>query len=193
MNKILKISFLLTQVLMAGCASVPPPVVVDDIEHQRIVPGGSAKLILKSTGMPMDVEYSVNSSSEFCKNFEKAGTVRDVGEDVVLPWIAKLSKKLNRTPAEVERLVPAAREVQISGFGKWFNEAGRSNTCGPVVTKFTPKEGSIYLVEFVWQGLVFCSGRVVDVTDPLDKKAVPVEYSVCPRSFMDVFFNRSGT
>lgn len=180
-------------VIAAGCATTPSSVNEYGKERQLSAPAKSARLILKSTGMPMDVEYSINSSGESCKNFEKAGTIRDAGEDVVPPWIAKFSKKLNRTPAQVEKLVPATGVVQISGFGKWFNEAGRSSTCGPVVTEFNPKVGSTYIVEFVWHGTASCSGRVVDVTDPVTTKVVLVEYAVCPRSFMDVFLKRSGT
>jgi hypothetical protein len=177
------IAIVLAATIMAGCATQPA--------RTYVAKKDDPKLILKSTGMPMNVEYSISSSDVACENFENVGTVHDSGRDVLLPWIANLTEKLNRVPLQLESAVSANKQVQVKGYGKWYDSTS-SGTCGPIVTLFTPSESRTYLVEFVWEGTVRCSSRVSDITNPSDKKAVPVEFKHCPRSFMSVLLKEAN-
>jgi hypothetical protein len=171
-----------------GCGTQTPRANAAKVHEPKLIHENDPTLILKSTGMPMNVEYSVNASEVSCENFEKVGTVRDSGRSVLLPWIARLSEKMNKIPTQLEKTVPAKTKIQVMGYGKWYDGTSRGS-CGPLVTEFTPDASSSYLVEFVWAGTARCSSRVFDITDPLEKKAVPVQYDHCPRSFLSILFD----
>src|SRR2546427_8564470 len=60
--------------------------------------------------MPMSASFSISSATTACEGFEFAGSVRDGGEGVLLPWIAALSNKLSGVPTVQEAAVPADRK-----------------------------------------------------------------------------------
>ncbi|MGH8808108.1 MAG: hypothetical protein ACREX0_09540 [Noviherbaspirillum sp.] len=145
-------------------------------------------LILKSTGMPMNVEFAVNSGEVSCENFEHIGIVRDSGRGVLLPWIANMTEKLNSVPTQLHSVVPAHKQVQVRSYGKWYDSTSKGS-CGPLVTTFTPQASSTYLVEFMWEGTARCASRVSDITNSLEKKSVPTQFQYCPRSFMSILLD----
>lgn len=139
--------------------------------------------------MPMNVEYSVGPVELACKELGKAGTVRDKGKAVLLPWIVKLTEKLNRVPDQIETIVPAQVAVQVAAYGSWYDSTSKGH-CGPVNMAFLPAEKHTYLVEFIWRGTSACGSKVFDVTDPTARVAVVAIPKVCPRSFMDIWLGR---
>lgn len=166
--------------VLSGCA-VPTPRTYTAKENDP-------KLIMKSTGMPMNVEYAINSSEVNCENFEYVGMVRDSGRGVLLPWIANLTERLNKVPTQLDSMVPADKKVQIRSYWKWYDGTSKGS-CGPLVTTFTPHASGTYLVEFVWEGTASCTSRVFDITNPSEKKTVPAQFQYCPRSFMSILFD----
>jgi hypothetical protein len=187
---LLKLSVLLLALgaLVSGCGTAPalkPP------GPSEAIPDNSSRLLLRSTGMPMNVDYSVGAADASCKELTKVGTVRDKGENVLLPWIVKLSEKLSSVSDQLETLAPAGQAVQVASWGNWQDTKSKGN-CGPVIMSFVPAEKHTYLVEFVWQGTASCMSRVYDVTDPASKVAVPAAPKTCPRSFIDIWLGRSG-
>jgi hypothetical protein len=146
---------------------------------------------MRSTGMPMNVDYSIGAAELSCKELKKVGTVRDKGENVLLPWIVKLTEKLSSVSDQLETSVPAGQAVQVASYGNWQDTKSKGN-CGPVIMSFLPEDKHTYLVEFVWQGTASCMSRVYDVTDPASKVAVPAVPKTCPRSFVDIWLGRSG-
>lgn len=150
-----------------------------------------ARILMRSTGMPMNVDYSISASEQSCKDFTQIGAVRDKGQKVLSSWIVKLGEKLNSVPDQIETVVPAGQPVQVAGWGNWQDSKSKGN-CGPSIVSFQPAQMHTYLVEFVWQGTARCMSRVYDVTDPATRTAVPTERKYCSRSFMDVWLGRSG-
>ncbi|MBS0309120.1 MAG: hypothetical protein JSS58_09130 [Proteobacteria bacterium] len=180
-GKIIGIPGLFCIAMLTGCAPSKPYV----YEAKENDP----KLVLKSTGMPMNVHYAVTSNEENpCENFEDVGVVRDSGRGTLLPWIARLTEKLNKVPLQLKSRVSSSKPIYVSGYGKWSDGASKGS-CGPIVTKFIPNESSTYLVEFVWEGMERCTSRVFDITKAGEKKAIPVEYKFCPRSAMSILFD----
>lgn len=158
--------------VLAGCAIEPrrnyTPQPKDAILH------------LRSTGMPMSASFSISSASTACEGFEFAGSVRDGGEGVLLPWIAALSNKLSGVPTVREAAVPADAPVQVKGFSFWQDQY-RSGSCGPVAKRFTPTADGVYRVDFVWAGMRKCGLRIVDISKPDEPREVPGTPLICPR------------
>lgn len=149
----------------------------------------NSKILMRSTGMPMHVDYSVGASDLECKELKDVGAVRDKGEKILLPWIVKLTEKLDQTPDQIETFVPAREPVQVSGISRWVDRSSTGH-CGPVNVSFLPAEKHTYLVEFVLMGTSKCTSQVFDVTDSAKRVAVPVEFKTCPRSFLDIWLGR---
>lgn len=168
-------SFLLVLSLvsvLAGCAIEP---------RRNYTPQPKdATLHLRSTGMPMSAGFSISSASTACEGFEFAGSVRDGGEGVLLPWIAALSNKLNGVPTVREAAVPTDAPVQVKGFSSWQDQYSRGS-CGPVTKRFTPAADGVYRVEFVWAGMRKCGLRIVDISRPDEPREVLGESLICPR------------
>lgn len=158
--------------VLAGCAIEPrrnyTPQPKDAILH------------LRSTGMPMSASFSISSASTACEGFEFAGSVRDGGEGVLLPWIAALSNKLSGVPTVREAAVPADAPVQVKGFSFWQDQYS-SGSCGPVAKRFTPTADGVYRVDFVWAGMRKCGLRIVDISKPDEPREVPGTPLICPR------------
>ena len=159
--------------LITACASIDPP-------RNYVAQSNDAKLTFRSVNMPMEAGFSVSSSPKPCEGFERVGLVRDGGRQVLLPWIANLSDRLNRIPTSLEARAPSGKELQVKGLGSWFNGASRSS-CGPLAAKFVPIESGSYLVEFVWSGTSACSMRVSNVTIPDKPELVPTQRLACSR------------
>lgn len=159
-------------VALAGCAIEP---------RRNYTPQPKdATLHLRSTGMPMSASFSISSASTACEGFEFAGSVRDGGEGVLLPWIAALSNKLSGVPTVREAAVPADAPVQVKGFSFWQDQY-RSVSCGPVAKRFTPTADGVYRVDFVWAGMGKCGLRIVDISKPDEPREVPGTPLICPR------------
>ncbi|MYM36672.1 hypothetical protein GTP44_16960 [Duganella sp. FT50W] len=181
-------------VMTAGCAGVATQPEQEQAAPEKQLPpleAKQARILMRSTGMPMNVNYSVSTSEQSCKEFKDVGVVRDKGEKVLLSWIVKLGEKLSSVPDQLDTVVPAGQSVQVAGWGNWQDSRSKGN-CGPEIMSFQPKDQHTYLVEFVWRGTSSCASRVQDVTDAAAKVAVQAERKVCPRSFMDIWLNRSG-
>ncbi|WP_313282752.1 hypothetical protein [Delftia tsuruhatensis] len=158
--------------LLAGCAIEP---------RRNYTPQPKdATLHLRSTGMPMSASFSISSASTACEGFEFAGSVRDGGEGVLLPWIAALSNKLSGVPTVREAVVPADAPVQVKGFSFWQDQYS-SGSCGPVAKRFTPTADGVYRVDFVWAGMRKCGLRIVDISRPDEPREVPGAPLICPR------------
>jgi hypothetical protein len=158
---------------LGGCATPEPP------KNFGANPG-DPRLILKSTNMPMNVDYSISAGEKPCDDFEKVGTVRDSGRGVLLPWIANMSETFNKTPTKLETTIPGGKDIQVKAYGNWFDSTSKG-FCGPIVTKFPANASRTYLVEFVWAGTSACSVRVSDITDPTSAKSVAATAHDCPR------------
>lgn len=167
--------FMLTaclSVVVAGCAIEP---------RRNYTPQPKdATLHLRSTGMPMSAGFSISSASTTCEGFEFAGSVRDGGEGVLLPWIAALSNKLSGVPTLQEAVVPADVPVQVKGFSSWQDQYSRGS-CGPVTKRFTPNADGVYRVDFVWTDMRKCGLRIVDINRPDEPREVPGASLICPR------------
>lgn len=159
--------------LLSACAMPDPP-------RNYTAQANDARLVLKSINMPMNVDYSVSSSTARCDGFEKVGTVRDSGRGTLLPGIAKMTNVFNKTPTQLDAKVPVDKPVQVKGYGNWFDGASKG-ACGPLVAKFSVDPSASYLVEFVWSGTVACTLRVSDVSDPAAVKPVPAQMDSCPK------------
>ncbi|MBK0112320.1 MULTISPECIES: hypothetical protein [unclassified Delftia] len=159
-------------VALAGCAIEP---------RRNYTPQPKdATLHFRSTGMPMSAGFSISSASTACEGFEFAGSVRDGGEGVLLPWIAALSNKLSGVPTVREAAVPADAPVQVKGFSSWQDQYSRGS-CGPVTKRFTPTADGVYRVDFVWAGMRKCGLRIVDISRPDEPREVPGAPLICPR------------
>jgi hypothetical protein len=170
-----RLTLCFTGALLLGCTTVPP-----DPPRNYVGKSNDAILVVRSTDMPMGVEFSVSASAKACDGFESIGVVRDSGRGVLLPWIARLTDRLSSAPVERRASIPAGQVVQVKGYGSWRDSAG-SGYCGPLVAKFPVVSGSTYLVEFVWKGTSACSIRVADTSVAGDVRPVPFERGVCPR------------
>lgn len=131
-----------------------------------------AKIIIRSSGLPANVVYTMSTSAEQCAGFEPAGVVFDSGKGVLLPWIEKMTSRLRRkmgAVTEIERMVSASQPIQIQGYSTYMESNGLFTTTkkfGPLTTRFTPAGGKTYLVKFTFTGGGNCSQELSDVTDP---------------------------
>jgi tetratricopeptide (TPR) repeat protein len=129
----------------------------------------AAKLTFTSSGMPMAVGYWTSTSTQMCDAFQPVGRVFDSGRKVLLPWIANMTEKMNKAVLhnEVSRTqyVQPGVPIQVKGVSGNPDDR-RFDSCGPLVTLFTPEPGKKYVVDFDFNGRASCSQSVMDVTDP---------------------------
>jgi len=194
-NKTLTIATTLAAMLaLSGCAHRRPPadqVAVRQQEtHARRLKAedapdpNAAKLTFTSSGMPMGVMFWKSTSTQACRGFEPVGHVFHSGREVLLPGIANLTEKLNkallRNETSREQYVQPGVPVQVKGlFGAEVPDR-HSDSCGPLITSFTPEPGRKYSVNFAFQGTSSCSQSVMDTTDR--DHPSPVGRSVaCPK------------
>jgi hypothetical protein len=130
----------------------------------------AAKLTFTATsGTPMAVAYSMSTSTQMCEAFQSVGRVSDDPGKVLLPWIAKMTEKMNKAVSNAEvsrtRYVQPGVPIQVKGvYGD--PDDPRIGSCGPLVTLFTPEPGKKYVVDFAFRSATICSQHVMDVTDP---------------------------
>lgn len=130
-----------------------------------------AKLVFKSSGMPMQVMYWTSTAEQSCEAFQPVGRVFDSGRGVLLPGIARMTERLNKAVLKTEtsrvRYLTPGQTIQIKGTsGSKDGEVTPGYSCGPIVTALTPEKGHSYVVDFDFQGTQSCSQHVTDVTDP---------------------------
>ena len=185
--RIVVLSFLAVQLALGGCASkYLEPAVPDP---------GDAVIIIRSSGMPMIVKYSISVDEEMCKGFETVGSVfANTAKGKILPWIARLDEKSRRflgATTELKIRVRPNRPTQIKGYSNWTDYAAgtsRNGSCGPLVTQFTPAGSHTYFVEFLWDGTRSCTQAVFDITHPDEKIAIPVQtFSSCKQGWWSLF------
>jgi hypothetical protein len=175
---------------LTGCAyrDINPEAATADMrahngyEELRSVEPGSAKLVLRARGSGYPAHFSVSTSPHACQDFSSLGRVAYDGRAIVYPWIANAVQGSRRAiskaePYRVHEAKPG-EPIQVRGYGSWSDGTGsgyRSGHCGPVVARFTPREGHAYTVEYVWGSKPACSLVVMDATNPDAPVAIDTE------------------
>jgi len=117
----------------------------------------------------MAMVYWKSTAEQACEGFERIGSVFYSGRDVLLPWIAHMTERMNKAigHTEISRTiyVKPGVTVQVKGMSGSEDRTMPGYSCGPIVTAFTPEQGHSYLVDFNYQGTQSCSQRITDVTD----------------------------
>jgi len=165
--------FIMPSVLLAfvaGCASKAPSDYKEPAIATVAVDSEHARIVMRSAGMPMSVNYSISASPNTCEDFSWVGRVFHSGREVLLPWIANLTEKsrkaISRDLPQVEQVVLADRPVQIKGHSGWSDTSAQmtsSGSCGPLTSQFTPASGKTYLVEFRFSGTRSCTQKVYEI------------------------------
>ncbi|WP_122301445.1 hypothetical protein [Pseudomonas syringae] len=183
-----KTIFLVLSLTLTGCQSnvrdSSPSLLKDGVQYQQTKVAADAehaKIIMKSTGYPHPVQFSIRRSTDPDQRSEVLGTVVDSGRGKVFGWIAKLNEVTNS--AVVKRFPQL--EVQADG-GQAIEVIGESRvydpyryrffpriiySCGPMSSTFKPEKEKVYLVEFVIIG-AGCEQHVYDVTQPNERNPV---------------------
>lgn len=187
--------FILAICALNGCSNLGKSYSQIDPEHaladmrnsngyfslQTVTPG-MAKLVMRSEGSPGNVQFSINTSSDDCKDFQTVGTTKYSGEGVLYPWIAKLTAQASRTPGFLSSDLTPEQSVIIRSYGASSGSIsipghGTSTSwekCGPLFSRFTPIAGRAYLVRFEWSSDK-CKQSVFDATNPDAPIPVPSE------------------
>lgn len=170
--------------ILSGCAgSVPeykePPVATVAVEDNQ------ARIVFRSAGMPMTVNYAVDSLTPDSKGFTPVGRVFHSGREKLLPWIAAMTEKsrgaISNEQPQIEKTVDAEHQIRIRGTSGWYEPGQSMNTsglCGPIFSQFTPKGGKTYLVEFRFNGTNSCSQQVYEIGAGEERLSVPSELRV---------------
>ncbi|WP_312740232.1 hypothetical protein [Cedecea neteri] len=155
--------------LLTGCTEgVPkykePPVATVAVKNNQ------ARIVFRSAGMPMTVNYAVNSSTPTSEGFTPIGRVFHSGREVLLPWIATMTENARKTISDeqlqIEKTVDAEHSIRIRGMSAWSDydqHIHTSGSCGPLFSQFIPEGGSTYLVEFRFKGTDSCSQQVYKI------------------------------
>ncbi|QXI30706.1 hypothetical protein [Pseudomonas vanderleydeniana] len=144
-------------------------------QNKVTVDAQHAKVIMKSAGNAIPVEFSIRRSADPDQRKEVLGTVVYTGRGQVFGWIAKLNETshsalLKHFP-QLEMRADADQLLEVSGYASG-DTAAAHYTCGPISTRFTPQRSKVYLVEFQ-STQQRCELHVYDVTKP--KERIPVE------------------
>jgi hypothetical protein len=167
----------ITSALLTACTytTINPEAALTDIHANngynelRDIEPGTAKLIVRSAGSAFPAAFSVSTSPQACRDFVSLGSVAYTGRGIVYPWIANfLQRGVRKHPYLVHEATPG-EPIQVRGYGSWADgkDAGfRSGNCGPVTLAFTPREGHVYTIDFVWgSGKPACRLVLMDATD----------------------------
>lgn len=165
---LLKLCSLLCVVSLAvGCASSVPSKPASVSYRTNFTPTDEyAVLILRSAGAPMPVAYSMTSKKQ---GEVQLGKVYDgaTGDELLLPWIAKLSKKMNsgmlKTVPSRETVLEVGASYTVYGKSEWSNASGGNGSCGPVSSTFTSEPQKRYLALFTFFN-GYCKQEIFDVT-----------------------------
>lgn len=171
-------------VILVGCAGgVPeykePPVATIAVKDNQ------ARIVFRSAGLPITVNYAVDSSMSTSEDFTPIGRVFHSGREKLLPWIANLTEKSRRAISneqpQIEKTVDAEHYIRIKGTSDWYDsgqQVSTSGSCGPLFSQFTPKGGKTYLVEFRFNGTNSCSQQVYEIGTGEERLLVPPEQHV---------------
>ncbi len=190
---LLCVAMAMAPVLLAGCtlgktyAEIDPEGAKEAVRRhtgyyalQEVTPG-TAKLVLRSTGAGISVQYATSTANTPCEGMEKHGTVRDVGRGVVLPSIAKLSFGGKEF---IEQELAAPVNVQVQGRGSFWQSNPFFSTwgqCDPLTARFAAQPNRAYLVNFQYTDRQ-CKLDVFDATNPDAPVPVPFEnLAQCPK------------
>jgi hypothetical protein len=126
---------------------------------------GTAKVVVRTAGTAFPAHFSISTAAQACQQFSDLGDVSFAGRGLVYPWIANAIQRGHRTEPFIVYEAKPGEPIQVRGY--------RSGHCGPLVSKFTPRDGRAYTVDFVWGGKPECQLVVMDATDP--DTPVPVQ------------------
>ncbi|WP_295467265.1 hypothetical protein [uncultured Pseudomonas sp.] len=165
---LLKLCSLFCMVSLAvGCASRVPAKPAPVSYQTNFTPTDEyAVLLLRSTGAPMPVAYSLTSKEH---GEVQVGKVYDgaTGDELLLPWIAKFSKKMNsgmlKAVPSRETVLEVGAAYTVYGNSEWSNASGGKGSCGPVHSTFTPEPQKRYLALFTFSN-GYCRQEIFDVT-----------------------------
>ncbi|AOE63725.1 hypothetical protein LOY64_03770 [Pseudomonas corrugata] len=180
--------FIVLAVALAGCHSnvrdSSPSLFKNGVQLQQtkvVADAEHAKVIMKSTGFPHPVQFSVRRSSDTDQRAEVLGTVVDSGRGKVFGWIAKMNEVTNSAAVkrfpQLEMQVDPGQTVEVIGESRvydsnYYRYAERVvYECGPMNSTFKPEKQKVYLVEFVIIE-AGCEQHVYDVTQPQER--IPV-------------------
>lgn len=183
-----KTIFIVLAVALAGCHSnvrdSSPSLFKNGVQLQQtkvVADAEHAKVIMKSTGFPHPVQFSVRRSSDTDQRAEVLGTVVDSGRGKVFGWIAKMNEVTNSAAVkrfpQLEMQVDPGQTVEVIGESRvydsnYYRYAERVvYECGPMNSTFKPEKQKVYLVEFVIIE-AGCEQHVYDVTQPQER--IPV-------------------
>ncbi|WP_433694034.1 hypothetical protein [Herbaspirillum seropedicae] len=170
--------------MLAGCAGGVP-------EYKElpvatvVVKDSQARIVFRSVGMPMAVDYAVDSSTPTSQGFTPIGRVFHSGREKLLPWIATLTEKsrgaISNDQPQIEKTVDAEHLIRIRGTSGWSDvgqQITTSGSCGPLFSQFTPEGGKTYLVEFRFNGTSSCSQQVYEIGAGEERLSMPSEQLV---------------
>ncbi|WP_153014227.1 hypothetical protein [Pseudomonas sp. EpS/L25] len=115
----------------------------------------------------MPVAYSLTSKAH---GEVQVGKVYDgaTGDELLLPWIAKFSKKMNsgllKAVPSRETVLEVGATYTVYGKSEWSNASSRKGFCGPVYSTFTPGPQKRYLALFTFFN-GNCKQELFDVTN----------------------------
>ena len=186
-----KATLLVLAVALTGCHSnvrdSSPSLLKNGVQLQQatvVADAEHAKIIMKSTGFPHPVQFSVRRSSDVDQRAEVLGTVVDSGRGKVFGWIAKLNEVANSAAVkrfpQLEVQADSGQAIEVIGESRVYD----SNrylyvprivySCGPMSSTFKPEKQKVYLVEFVIIG-AGCEQHVYDITRPTERVPVVTE------------------
>lgn len=133
---------------------------------------GTAKLVMRSEGMGVSVQFSTSMSPQSCEGFSKPVIVADAGRGVLLPMVAKMARRGRKEYFE-QQLVPQD-PVQVRAYSVWSNSSGAPNMpttvstgkCGPLTARFTPLADHAYVARWLYPDPGSCSLVIEDATNP---------------------------
>lgn len=185
-----KVTFLMLAVALAGCQSnvrsSSPSFLKDGIELQQkqvVADAEHARIIMKSTGFPHPVQFSVRRADDPDQRPEILGKVVDSGRGKLFGWIAKMNEVANSAAVkrfpQLELQANPGQSIEVIGESRVSEKRGlfpdkKIYDCGPMRSLFKPEKQKTYLVEFVIIG-EGCEQHVYDVTQPNERIPVTTE------------------
>lgn len=190
-------ALILSTLVLSGCSTVGksysqlnPADAQRDLQRNNghdalktTVPGGT-KIVMRPEGISVPVQFSLSASASDCKDFPAPEIARYGGQGIVYPWIAKMTS--GNTPGFIEKRLTPSQPVQVRAFINWTGSVSTSQVthltkhkCGPLVQRFTPKEGRNYLARAMYEEDV-CRLSIFDATDPSAPILTESETIACP-------------
>lgn len=139
---------------------------------KQVAPG-TAKLVMRSEGIGVSVQFSTSTSLQACEGFSKPITVADAGHGVLLPSIAKMVRRGRKGFAELQ-LTPQ-QVLQVRAYSAWSSSSNagpnmpttvRTGECGPLTTRFTPQADHAYVARLLYPDPEHCNLIIEDATNP---------------------------